>query len=159
MNTSASLPPLHDRETSMLKVARELAIGIYELDDILKNCNVGLHEFEEWKRNPRFLEYLKSERDAWNSAVNAPERIRLKSTVVLEEFLTEAYSALHDRSTPLNQRVELGKLLAKMAGIGETKVIGGGSGFQLTINIGDGKESISIRPQMQVIDGDYSEGE
>lgn len=141
----------------MLKVARELAIGIYEIEEILKNNEISLREFEAWRTNPRFLSYLQTEREAWNSAVNAPERIKLKSAVVLEEFIVEAHGALHDRKTPLNQRVELGKLLTKMAGIGETKLVGGagGSGFQLTINIGPGKESINIRPQMQVIDGDF----
>lgn len=160
MNSPTSLAPIDDLETTMLKVARALAMGIYQLEDILKNNNVEYKVFQTWSSNPRFLDYLKSEREAWNSANNVAERTKLKAAFVMEEFLLEAHTGLHDRKIALNHRVELGKLVAKIAGMGESKVINGagGGGFQLNINIGPG-QNVTIRPEMKVIDNnDFDDG-
>lgn len=150
MNAPLSLPPVDDLDTVMLKVARNLAMGIYELDTILENLEVNRRDFDRWKTHPNFLHYLKSEREAWSAAVNTPERTKLKAAVIMEDFMVKAHSDLHNDKTPLNQRVELGKLVAKIAGMGEPKNIGGvgGPGFQLHINIGPGvSDKVTITPQ------------
>jgi hypothetical protein len=130
----------------MRLVARDLAMGIYELDTILENNEVDKYAFHQWKENPRFLSYLKQERDAWNAASNVAERAKLKAGIIMEEFMVDAHHELRDRKTPLNQRVELAKLLARVAGMGEQKVTtgGNGSGFHLQINIGSGAAPVVV---------------
>lgn len=147
MNNALSLPPGDDLDTTMRVVARNLAMGIYELDDILKNCEVKRQDFERWKSNHRFIEYLKQETDAWNATNNTADRVRLKSAVIVEEFMLTAHAELNQKTTPLNQRVELLKQLAKMANIGEPKQATGGpnaGGFQLQINIGPGVVPVTV---------------
>lgn len=134
-----SLPPAENLDTIMLKVARDVAMDIYELDKILLGVGVTMQEFMKWNTNPRFLQYLATEREAWSSAANTAERTKLKAGIVLEDFMEQAHTELHTKTTPLAQRVELAKVLTKIAGIGASPVIGGGSGgpgsFRLSINI------------------------
>lgn len=147
----SSLPPADDLETTMLKVARNVAMGLYKLEDILVLCNVTPSDFNKWKLHPRFQQYLKSEIEAWSSANNAGERTKVKAAIVLEDFMLETGALLADNKTPLNHRVELGKLLAKIAGMGEPKLLGGagGGGFQLNISISQQPtQSITIQPDL-----------
>src|SRR5690606_461848 len=111
MNAPMSLPQF-DRDTNMRRVARELAMDIHTLDDILKNCQVPIDEFNVWRAHPKFLQYLDQYRAEWHSATNTSERVKIKAGVVMEEFMEEAYLNLHDKKLPLNHRVELGKLVA-----------------------------------------------
>jgi hypothetical protein len=164
MNNSLSLPPEEDLDTVMRKVARDLAMGIYEIEQILEARSVTTSDFHYWKTHPRFLEYLRSEREAWSAATNTAERTKLKASIVMEEFMVNAHTELANTKTPLNQRVELGKLLAKIAGMGEPRVFGGGGGgngaptFQLQINIGPGIAPVTIRPEMgKIINYDEAE--
>lgn len=148
MNATLSLPPLDDLDTQMRKVAQNLAMDIYPLDQILSNVGVDHNDFEMWKHHPRFLNYLKTEREAWTSANNVAERTKLKAGVIMEDFMDEAYRQLHDKKQPLNHRVELGKLVAKIAGMGEPKLLNTGNGatFQLQINLGPGTTPTTIQP-------------
>lgn len=147
MNSALSLPPKDDLDTQMLRVAREIAMDIYSIADILQNNSVDVAEFNRWKSHPRFLSYLNAETEAWKSAANTAERTKLKAAVVIEEFMAEAHARLHDNKIALNHRVELGKLVAKIAGMGEPKLMNAGGGtptFQLNINIG--KNRVSVAP-------------
>jgi hypothetical protein len=144
MNATLSSETQEPQETldqTMRVVARNVAMGIHDLNEILTFCNVSTRDFTRWKDHPRFLKYVAAETEAWNNASNVGERTKLKAGIVMEEFMEDAYVELKDRKTPLNQRVLLGQLVAKIAGMGEPKGIGlgvsdGGGGFTLQINIG-----------------------
>lgn len=130
-------------------------MGIYELDTILKTQEVDKYAFMKWKDHPRFIEYLRQETDAWNAAANVGERTKLKAGIIMEEFMTGAFTELHDKKTPLNQRVELAKLLAKLAGMGEPRVAAGGAGgggFNLQINIAPGVAPVVVQQQVPTIE-------
>jgi hypothetical protein len=146
MNTALSLPNLDDLDSQMVEVARHIAQDIYPLEDILKNMSISLEDFNKWKNNPRFHEYIKEEKAQWSSAFNATTRTKLKAAIVLERFMETLDSDLGNKVTPLNQRVEGAKLLAKITGLGEPKnaVVTGGGGFQLHINIGSGAPGVTI---------------
>jgi|GEM_PF-917425 len=159
MDNVLPLPPNDDLDTQMLKVARSIAQGIYELEDILKYHSVEVGEFTKWKNNPRFQKYLQEEIEQWNSASNAAERTKLKAAAVVEQFMIEAHSALHDRKQALNHRVELLKVVARLGGMGEVKQLAGagGGGFSLQINITNNgkKEQVTIQPDFgKVIEHD-----
>src|SRR6478609_1767942 len=156
MNATLSLGSQDDLDATMRLVARNLAMGIYDLDKILGDLQIDVFQFARWRENPRFIAYLKAETDAWNSAQNTSERTKLKAGIVVEEWLADAYSDLRDRKIALSQRVELGKLLARIAGMGEPKtgVLGvseGGGGFTLQINIGQNAH-VSYESEKPVID-------
>lgn len=164
MNSSLSLPPDDDLDTQMLKVARDIAMDIYPIATILQNNSIGSGDFNSWKDHPRFLEYLRSETEAWKSATNTAERTKLKAAVVMEDFMQEAYTQLHDKKVALNHKVELGKLVAKIAGLGEPKVLNGGTGgatFQLRINIGpERRNQVTVAPTLgKIINHDEPEPE
>lgn len=113
-------------------------MDIHPLDKILENCQVSVQEFSKWRTHSNFLRYLAEFQSEWHSAVNTHERVKIKAGVIIEEWMEEAYHNLHDKKLPLNHRVELGKLVAKIGGMGETKFnipAGEGNGFSLTINI------------------------
>lgn len=130
----------------MRAVARGLALDIYPLDQILEAAEVQLRDFNKWQTNPRFIEYLTTERDAWQSAGNTPERAKLKAGILVEEFMIQAHSELHDKKTPLNQRVELFKQLCKVAGMETSTPAGGaGGGFSLQINIAPGVAPVVVQ--------------
>lgn len=158
MSNDLSLPPVEDLDSLMLKVARNVAQDIYTIEDILKNCGVSGDDYAFFLKHPRFQGYLISEREAWLSAGNIESRTKLKAGIVLETYMDGAYHEMTDNKTPLNQRVELGKMLAKIAGFGEPKSFvntgggGGGGGFMLQINIGPGKteprQTITIEPEV-----------
>lgn len=158
MNATLSLPPLENLDTVMLRVARDIAMDIYPLQDILKNNDLTVQQFQTWQNHPQFVKYVQSEKEAWTAASNTAERTKLKAGIVMEMFMEEAHNSLHDKKTPLNQRVELGKLVARIAGMGSPAAgipgAGGPGGFRLQINIGPGKEG--HQPQQITISADHS---
>lgn len=144
MNATLSPNMQDDLDQTMRVVARNVAMGLHDLNDILEFCRVDSRDFTRWKDNPRFLHYLSAETEAWNNAQNVGERTKLKAGIIMEEWLPEAYAEMRDRKTALSQRTELAKLIAKIAGMGEPKGVGigisggeGGGGFTLQINIGN----------------------
>lgn len=157
MNATLSSETQEDLDQMMRVVARNVAMGIHDLDAILLFCNVDPRDFTRWQNNPRFLKYLKAEQEAWENATNVGERTKLKAGIVIEEWLPEAYAELRERKTPLNQRVMLAQLVAKIAGMGEPKTIGmgvsdTGGGFTLNINIGNHAHVTYDNSDLKVID-------
>jgi len=144
MYSALSLPD-DDIDTTMRLVARNVAMDVYPLPKILEFCGVKVADFHQWKTHPRFLAYLKAETEAWNAAQNVNERTKLKAGIIMEEWMVEAYAELKNGKQPLHHRVELGKLITKLAGMGETNNGfsggggGGGGGFSLQINIAPGQ--------------------
>lgn len=126
-------------DLAIVKLAREIAMDIQPLELILKQYSIDPQRWEELQRNGKFIRLLESQVEEWNSALNTHERVRAKSAAMLEEWLPELNNRLHDREIGLPAKVEGGKLLAKMAGVGEREVGSGGGGerFTITINLGE----------------------
>lgn len=159
MNATLSLGQQDDLDTLMLKIARDVVMGMHSLEEILAHHALDATDFNRRiKGHPRFNSYLASEKEAWNAATNTPERVKLKASAVMEDWMLQAHTELHDKKTPLNQKVELGKLLAKLAGMGEPKPFlpgQGGGGFHLQINIAPGAapaQMITIRQELQALE-------
>lgn len=145
----------------MRRVARELAMDIIPLDQILANSEVPFSDFNKWKDHPQFLTYLRQFKEEWHSASNTHERTKVKASVVMEEFMEEAYRDLHNKKAPLNHRVELGKLVAKIAGMGEPKfngAPGSGPAFSLAINIST-NEKVTINPSVSKVINHHQPGD
>lgn len=59
---------------------------------------------------------------------------------MVEAWLPELFARMHDRNENLNAKIEAGKLVSKLAGMGIEKAnINGGDGerFSVTINLGE----------------------
>jgi hypothetical protein len=134
---TAALPIAYERDTLFLRLARELAINLYDTESVLKANNIDPKEWGAISKDRRFVKLLKSEMEAWNAANNTPERVRLKSAMLVEEWLLEANKLAHDGSQTLTARIELMKLLKSLGGLGVDRAEGSiGERFSITINLG-----------------------
>lgn len=126
-------------EVLLLKLAREIAMDIHELDDILKRYSIDAETWAQIQINNAFKNYLISEVEAWNTALNTHERVRVKSAAMIEEWLPELNNRIHDQKENLTAKIEAGKLVARLADMGLAKAGfegGGGERFSVTINLG-----------------------
>jgi len=131
-------------------------MNLHDIEDILKNNGVAPKQWEEIKCSPYFIGVLSEQLASWTSALNTQERVKIKSAAIIEEWLIEADRLAHDHQQPLNQRVELMKLIKSLSGMGLTAAEGGGGErFSVTINLGN-SESIKIDKEVtaKVIEGD-----
>lgn len=129
----------HGDDLTLIKLAREIAIDHYDTETILKRYRISPESWAKIKDNPRFSQLLESEITAWHSAVNTQERTKLKAQALIEEYLEEGNTRLYDPKEALNHKVELLKVLAKIAGMDRTENTGAGGGerFSVTINLGE----------------------
>lgn len=136
----AGLEPttIYSQDTKVLRLAREIAIDLHDIETILKNNEITLKEWERLQKDPRFLKLLESEILAWNAAGNTHERTKLKASALVEEWLVEANRLLYGSDT-LTAKTELAKLVTRIAGMGlERANVEGVSAekFSVTINLG-----------------------
>lgn len=137
MNDLAEMPA-NSYDLSMIKLAREIAMDIHPLEQILKAHHVDQNQWETISQNKRFQDLLRSEIEAWQSAVNTSERVRLKSLSAVEEALPEFFARMHDSREALQHKNEVLKTLSRFAGIGGNNFESGVTGekFSVTINLG-----------------------
>jgi hypothetical protein len=130
------------------RLAREIAMEILPVDDILE-----LHKLddEQWKAiqaNPQFQNTLTDMVREWNASGNTPARVRTKAATGIEAVLEVILTDVCDRTIPLNQRIEAMKLLAKLGELdGARDPIGGAGiagGTGVTINIWTGNPDSSM---------------
>lgn len=136
----AIVPQATYDELQMVMLAREIAIGLKAIPKILEEQNVSMERFEGLKNNERFVAVLASEIAAWNGATNTYERVKLKSASMMEEWLPELYARMNDKEENLNSKVEAGKLVRDLAGLGAKADINGaraGERVSITINLGN----------------------
>lgn len=144
-------------DVMLLKLAREIAMDIRPLDDVLVTHEVTPHEWAEIQSHPVFRSYLRSAIEEWNSATNTAERVRLKSLAFVEESLPEFYARAHDQQENLQHKIRVLEVVAKFAGVGgpmEGAV--SGEKFTVTINLGADhqlKIEKDVTPQGNLIEG------
>lgn len=145
-----------DGDLFLIKLAREIAIDHHSIETILQRYGISSERWAKLQKNARFNELLTSETQAWQSAVNTKDRTELKAAAMMEEFLPEAFERMHNPSDNLSAKVELAKLIARIAGLGLTGQGGDGSGgerFSVTINLGaDSKLKFEKELPRKVID-------
>jgi hypothetical protein len=157
MSETKELAPLYS-DVTLLRLAREIAWAIHPLEAILKVHDLSMETWETIKNLPRFQRYLESEMVAWHTAGNAHERVKVKTAVMLEEWLPELHARMHDQRELLSAKIEAGKLVARLAGMGLEKAgINGGEGerFSVTINLGaDNQLKFEKQATPKVIEAD-----
>ncbi len=154
---SANLPVSYETEVQYLRLAREIAMDLNDVQTILKNHNLTSKEFDRIKSDARFISLLESEIAAWTAAGNIHERTKLKAGALIEEWMLEANARINDPKELLSAKTEVVKLLARIAEMGSDRgmvAAGGGERFQVTINLGgDHKLEFSKTVTSKVIEG------
>lgn len=126
---------------TIVRLAREIAMDIRGIDEILEIQGVSKDNFAKIRATKEFEKVLQNEIEAWNSAVNTAERVRLKSLSFVEESLADFYADAVNKNESLSARTEVLKTVARFAGIGGSNVDGAinGEKFLVTINLGSDK--------------------
>ena len=145
------------RDIVLVQLAREIAIDHLDSETILNLYKISAEEWSVIQRSPRFQKLLEQELTAWNSASNTTERTRLKAGAILEQWLPEANMRLHDPNETLNGKVELAKMMSRVAGLEkpESNGVGGSNGFSVVINLGTSQSFERTLPS-KVIEGTVS---
>jgi hypothetical protein len=123
----------------LVVLAREIAMDIHDLPDVLKRLNITENQWQQIQHNPRFAGYLEDAMQTWHSALNGSERIKVKSLTAIEDWLSTAYGLLHNEKENLRDKTELAKLIARLAGVGEKQMneLPAGEKISITINMGE----------------------
>ena len=125
----------------MLKLAREIAMDIRPVEEILRAHSVSDASWETISGSARFREYLSSMIAEWESASNTSERVKLKSMAFVEEALPEFFARAHDKSEALPAKTEILKTVARLAGFGAPgDTASMGDRLSVTINLGADKQ-------------------
>lgn len=141
-----ALPPNEVFAVDFAQLAREIAMDIFPIDEVLR-----LHQLtpEEWERiatHPKFKQMLDEMVREWNLSAGTMDRVKVKSATGLESTLEVFIRDIANPDIPLNQRVEAGKFLAKLGELDGSRIGqgGGGSIVHININTGHGKEPVTI---------------
>jgi hypothetical protein len=123
-------------------LAREVAMDIFPLEQILAVHRVTDLEWEKISTHPKFLEMVADMVRTWNAAATTPDRVRTKAQTGLEARIEHFVNAISDETIPLGQRVEAGKFLARLGELdGNQQILGagsaGGAGISIVLNIGN----------------------
>lgn len=121
----------------LAKLAREIAINIRKLPDILRDYSLTPAQFAEVEKLPFFKRAVEHLTIEWNSAMSTQDRIKYQSAAALEENLINLATRMASDKETLTAAVETGKFFAKLSGIGEGKAEGNSADkFVITINLG-----------------------
>ena len=139
-------------ERRLRDLAQEIVRDIYEVPDILKRFGIDYEEYHALAETHGFRQMLAQAASEWDAASNTPERIKLKSALMVENVLPDMLTALADTKQPLTGRVELLKTMAKIGGLGNAPLPNASTGqtFRLEINLGDPAKNVVIEHQSGV---------
>ncbi len=148
--------PLVSRDIDLITFAREIAIDHWDIEDVLDRYQLRYDDFRLLFEFPRFTRLLANEEESWSSAKNTHERVRLKSAALIESYLEAAAKSLMSDHETLVAKTGLAKLVGSFAGLGEEALRAqkgvGGSGFSITINLGDRTLSVSTGTAPETIE-------
>lgn len=143
-----AMPPLTPPELAGL--ARLIAMELRDRSDILKDFKLTETQYEFLEaHNPFFKAALHAACTEWHAPLNTPERIKVEAAAILEDSLIGLGARMQNKGEGLPGVVEVAKLFAKVAGVGEREVGSSAPGERFTINIdlgGDQKITVASSP-------------
>lgn len=151
-----TIPGVVYDEIKLVKLAREIAMGIRPLQKILDDAGIDQLEWAVIKDNKAFINRLTSECLAWEGVSNTPERVKVKSQSMIEEYLPELYARMNDKSEKLSDKIAAATMVKDLAGMGSKVDIKNGNPgdrVSITINLGaDAKLTYERELPTKVID-------
>ena len=128
------LPSLSPPE--LAQMARELAMNIRPRDDILKEFKLTQTQFEYLDQHHDFFrQAYRAACIEWHAPLSTKERISIEAAAILEDSLVGLGARMRNKGEGLPGVVEVAKLFAKVAGVGERETATGPAGERFVINI------------------------
>tara|TARA_R110000772_G_scaffold51809_4_gene118867 strand:+ start:560 stop:1018 length:459 start_codon:yes stop_codon:yes gene_type:complete len=149
--------PVINNDQAHASLAAELATKLHPVKEILARHNVTSSELLVLMTDSQFKHMIREYRREWNSPLSARERVRMKSSLAVEDGLVELYRVFQDKDIQPNARMDAFKQLVGLADMQPKKEAGElGPSFSLTLNLGgDDASPITIEhaPTKEVTDG------
>jgi hypothetical protein len=147
-------PELDERRMRIL--AREIALDIHPLEEIILTYKIGDIEWDRLQRSEQFNQLLQEAIEHWNSALTIKERAELRAQAMIEFNLLTANEMINDRTVPAPARVEMFKAVCRVAKMGDKELVSeAGQRVKITINMGDKKVAVNdITPAGNFIEGE-----
>jgi hypothetical protein len=146
--TTEQLQPAEVFAIDLAMLAREIAMDIFPVGQVLEIHKLTDAEWIKIQETPKFIQMLAQMEREWQSASNTLERVKIKAATGLESQLEIYIRDIADPDIPLAQRVEAGKFLARLGELdGARQGIAGGPGFNITLNIGQTRHELEVRPR------------
>jgi hypothetical protein len=125
-------------EAAMARLAREIAMNIRPVADILDDYGLDEQAFYELDTRNAFFRKVRNEFAVeWNATTSATDRVRAVSAAYLEQALPHLARRMMQAEEPLPAVTEVAKLFGRNAGLGEPKLDrASAERFQITINLG-----------------------
>lgn len=140
-------------------LAREVAMDIKELPEILKFYKLTDASYADICKIPFYARALEVAIIEWNSALSTHDRIKIEAAATLEDALHGLGARMKNKDEAFPAAIEAGKLFAKIAGLGEPGRTEGAPGEKFTININLGNDvpqlhfEKDVTPIIPVIEG------
>ncbi len=146
--------------SSLARLARDIAMDLHGIETILKEHKIDQEVFEVVSKSKLFQRILEDQVSQWEGAGNTHERVKIKSAMLVEEFLPSLFTRITSPKEPLNHVVAGGQLAAKLAGMAQEVGVGGESGrVNVTINMGAASLKFEKDAMPVISEGNLIEGE
>lgn len=135
----------------LTELARALAVNLQPEEEILTRFGIAAEDLARLRKNEFFKNALENFTQEWNSPLTTPQRMKIKSAMILEDSLPTLAQRMVDNQEPLRDSIEAAKLFAKMGDIGEQKNgIASAERVSITINIGTEKLTFEKTPVVEI---------
>ena len=135
-------------------LAREIAMGIREVPDILETYKLSPAAYEKLKDHEVFTKLVDGARIEWHAATNTPGRTQIEAAAALEQAIPVAYARAISGNEAMNHVTDFLKLLADIGGVRkDPSKASPGERFQININLG-ADTTISLDGSKMPISGD-----
>ena len=124
---------------ALAALAREIAMDINDLDAILERFRLTAEQYAKIKASRTFQRVLDGAVQAWTSAANAPERIRIEAASTFEQLMPKIADRLESPREALDDVVRGARMLADVAGLIANPA--GPGAERVTINIDLGADN------------------
>lgn len=143
-------------DTLMLSIARSLAMDLEETETILAAHGVTSAQYERMARTARYKDVFKQYVIDWNKPSTIPERVKIKSQMLVELNLDTMHREINNAKEPLSSRVEAFKTVAKLGEVDGARRSdqAPGSTFSVTINLGADQQMKVVAPMPTLIDAE-----
>jgi hypothetical protein len=149
--TLEDAPPL--TLAKLAGLAREIAMEIREVPDILQTYKISAATYEKLKDHEVFTRLIDSARVEWHAAINTPGRTQIEAAAALEQAIPVAYARAISGNEAMNHVTDFLKLLADIGGVRKDPSKGTpGERFQININLGS--DTISLEGSKMPISGE-----
>jgi hypothetical protein len=127
--------------SNLAALAREVAMDIKPLPDILKVYRLSEDDYLKISKIPFYAKALETAAIEWNSALSTHDRIRIEAAAIMEDAMPGLSARMKSKEEALPAAIEAGKLFAKLAGLGEVNKAAAGSGEKFVIQIDLGADT------------------